>query len=282
MEQYDVEKRRYDYAKFVIVTEHDRIEEWHMEARVAMEALSLETGRDYSFRFTAQGQVDGLLRRYTIEFQGPAAQAVRWLDFDKWSKVVTRLDVRIPMEQTEKGLRAFRDFLDVHGTGNRRHGFSDGRVRKKTGKRDSGGKMIYIGSHRSDYRCIIYVRGSEDPAIEWLFEGPRVMDGAATIRMMRDANHEPYKSDPWGALCTHLWGRGEQELGKDIGMGSIQVAGILRGDYMPDDVVSSILARMEEQFQSLPRSAQLSLLEAIELMPLQPSREGVESDEAAS
>lgn len=276
VERYNTELRRYDYAKFVIVTEPDRIAGWDMEARAAVEALRLESGAEYGVRFTAQGQVDGGLRRYTIEFQGRAAVAVRWLDFDKWSKVVTRLDVRIPMEQTEKGLRAFRDFLDAHGTGNRRHGYSNGRIRKKTGKRDSGGPMIYIGSHRSDYRCIIYERGGQSPAIEWMFEGPRVTDGASIVRTMRAAGHEPYISDPWGALCTNLWGRGEQELQKDIGMGSVQVAGILRGDYMPDDVVSSILQRMEEQYQSLPRSAQLSLLEAIEQMPLQPSRDGVE------
>lgn len=276
MEQYNPEERRFDYAKFVIVTEPDRIPVWDAEARSAVEAWNLEHGTSYGIRFTAQGQVGGGLRKYTIEFQGAAGQAVRWLDFDKWGKVCTRLDVRIPMEQTDKGIRALRDFLDSHGTGQRRHGYSDGRVRKKTGKRDSGGKMIYIGSHRSDYRCIIYERGGQDPAIEWLFEGPRVTDATSGVRLMRAAGHEPYTTDPWGTLCTNLWGRGEQELQKDIGMGSRQIASILQGVYLPDDVVSSILERIEEQYQSLPRSAQLSLLEAIEQMPLQPSREGVE------
>lgn len=279
MERYTTEARRFDYAKFQLVIEVDLIEGYINQALLACNAWNTEHGTDYVPRVEALGHVDGGLRKYTIEFQGPSAQAVKYLDFERWAPACTRLDVRIPMEQTEKGLRAFRDYLDHHGTGQRRHGYSDGRIRKKTSKRDSGGKMIYIGSHRSEYRCIIYERGSDNPAIEWMFEGNRVKDAVNGVRIMRDAGSKPYLGDPWGCVLTTLWGRGEAELQKDIALGSNMIAGILRGDYMPDDVVDSIMERIEEQFQALPRSAQLSILEALENMPLQPSREGVEDNE---
>lgn len=250
MKSYLLADHRADYVKFTLRAPLDLCEQYKLRFIEIVANGEEFDGPD-------SGQHVKALRRhadgnwtYVYEIYGPLAQMVRYFDWDAWSPLLERLDVKFDYDISIEGVRALREHLEGQGSGGRNVQTFNSRVRTKKDGRDAGGFGVAIGSHKSDTRLSSYKRGSERGGIEYQLKGRPVKMGVAVIDMMRKSNQEPAHRDPWSELRQQVFTIAVKDYEKATGLSFSEMCDTLAGGTA-DSIVERSLREIEERVRNL-------------------------------
>ena len=167
---------RIDWISLMVSSHHDHAQQWYAEAMTHWLAEEQRAGRHLRGGWKPQAQFNTSTkeRQYYVEIWGEMAH--KWLMMNYWripGLIVTRLDVRYTLESaTEQGLASFVAAAASMDKGRRNVQTFNSKSRvKKSTARNSGGRGLAIGSHKSDKRVSLYKRAGEPVAIECQLQG---------------------------------------------------------------------------------------------------------------
>lgn len=253
MQPHDVLAHRYDYAKFLLRGPLDLCEHYKLHFVQTIAAGDEDT--DGTSGYKAQPvcrHADGQWT-YTYEIWGPLSAVVRFLDWNQWSKICHRLDIRWDTDVTTSGIRALRDQLEQGGSGGRNVHTFNSRVRNKKDGRDSGGFGVAVGSHKSELRFSAYKRGSEKGACEFQLSGKRIKTAMSVVNMEITEGDKLTRTDPWSTLRIKLLSNALRTLREGSKLNIEEVHTVLTTG-LSDTPVERSLREIERHIEVLDRT----------------------------
>jgi len=258
---------RCDYAKFAVKLTVAAAVQAQQDFINAMEQHPEQGKEGKGYNITSVRRYDDGTYLYVFETWGVQAEAIQYLDFDRWSKHLDRLDVRRDMDVSPSGVNSIYNHLLEHKAGNRNVQLFNSRTRSKRQGRQSGGQGIAIGSHKSDFRMTVYKRGNERGAIEFQLQGKRIQDAVKGTALVKSMDGLPFNESPWAFLIHTCDARGASTAEETFNLGYQAVTDMARGidpDMLKEERMleqaDKLIERMNKpQLQAVLSSVQLRL-----------------------
>ena len=206
---------RYDYVKFTLPLEQDRVQQMYENFRDEIQAWEVPGSANLP-KLTVLGKTLTGSRLYIIECWGEASQAVEQLSWELWSPYLTRLDVKDgAWGATDFGVDKIYRELRAQGTRENLNQFAS-RTRAKVGGRTGGGTGFALGSHKSDLRFSLYKREGEEYHYEVQFTGQQLARQVTSVNRsvaVGICSHD----FRWQALRGNIMAEGLYKLSRYIG-----------------------------------------------------------------
>lgn len=200
----DVTRDRIDYVRLSRKFDVQRGLAWTAVLRDIIERYQDDKkGVKGNFKVGTVKRYDDGEYLYTVQIWGDLCGFLNRLDFDRYSKYVTRLDFRSELGVTKTGLDCIADLAKQNNSARRNINTYDTRPRDKKEGRHAGGIGVALGSHGSTKRLTFYKRGNEKGAMEFqtqMAECTKIINRAVDTAA-RDTN--PDSASKWAYVLMH-------------------------------------------------------------------------------
>lgn len=201
---------------------------------------------------------------WIFEAWGVASGAVVNLDWDMWAKDLVRMDVRGEQDVTKGGVDRVYQHLSHNKKGARNIQLFSSKVRSKRSGRDTGGYGIAIGSHKSDVRITIYVRGNAAGAMEFQFSGKKLAQLIQIENSLKAVYMVDSNADYWIHLMQSIAMHGELELENISGLTRVDLADVIADNAPLETEVELVLQQVDALMDNLSPDALRGVLVSIQ------------------
>lgn len=256
---------RVDYLKFKVDLPSEDIGAWKRVFLAVFDAHHISDGAPHSADVRSVKVVSQGVYQYAFEVWGPSCANVVDLPVDQWMPHLDRIDIRRECDVQPEGLDAAYSFLREH-TGDRRqvNQFSTP-PRTKRGGRHGGGVGVQVGSHKSDFRIIIYRKKGEQGAIEVNLSGDLLKDLKVSAGVMHKSGNYGWASTPWRNFVSTCETRCRAKVEIATGMRLEELADVASGRAIPTLTEEQRLAEVDEHLENLSLTGLSAVYETLQL-----------------
>lgn len=201
---------------------------------------------------------------WIFEAWGVNSAAVYNLDWDTWGKDLVRMDVRGEQDVTKAGVDRLYQHLSHNKKGARNIQLFSSKVRSKRSGRDTGGYGIAIGSHKSDVRITVYVRGNAIGAMEFQFSGKKLADLINVEHSLHHFVSSDTQGNSWKNLMFSIQMHGEIELENISGLSRVDLADIIADNAPLETETELILQQVDNLMDGLSPDALRGVLVSVQ------------------
>jgi len=245
---------RYDYCKFNLQIEPDRLEWYYEQWNGAIFAAQNEGYTEGKHYLHAGGERDGGLRYYSFIASGPVSNLVKWLDWETWSPIVARLDAKEVFIGDLEGIRELYRYIEREDCKKYSHRWHSSRRREKKEGRDRGGRGFSIGSHKSDNYINCYLEKDGNPSMEIQCSGKALKSEVQIVDYMRTKDFAIYHQDPWGVVRRGIQAHGSSIMQLMTGLGYADQCLVLRHEYLDPEKAERDLEAAEKLIRGFSRA----------------------------
>lgn len=162
-----------------------------------------------------------------LEFWGPSAEFVKYLDWDEWSPRLQRVDVKRSSEYIdEKTVLGLHSRL-INQKGTQTLSLISSKSRSKRKGRDAGGTGLALGAHKSDLRVTVYRKPKESGSFEGQMRGRRLSEAVHFTDNVVHNGH-PNAKHPWIVLKWEVIDQAVTRFCNVISLEKHEVAELIR------------------------------------------------------
>lgn len=256
---------RVDYIKFLVPLPVEHVKAWKDVFLAVMDADHIANGAPHTANVGSVKRAENGDYVYAFEAWGEVCANAVELPFEQWAPWLHRVDIRREADVTPEGLNESYRWLEAHcGAGRQVNQFNTP-PRTKRGGRHSGGKGVQVGSHKSDFRVIIYRRTGEMGAIECNLSGDLLKDLKATAMLQhRSLLSEPAYT-PWRRLISTCEVRTQVRARIATGLHLAELQDIAEGKSLRPITEEERLAEVDEHLSNLTLTGLASVYETLQL-----------------
>lgn len=266
---------RVDYLKFKVALPIEEVKKWKDVFLAVFDDANISRGEQHTADVASVKRTETGDYLYAFEVWGESCLNVVDLPLEQWMPHLDRVDIRRECDVTQAGLDNAYAFLRDH-TGDRRqvNQFSTP-PRAKRGGRHGGGIGIQVGSHKSDFRVIVYRKPSEMGAIEVNLSGDLLKDIKDTARMLRRDGNFQWAGMPWRNLISACEVRCRAKVDFACGIPLEELADLASGRAIPSLTEEQRLAEVDEHLENLTLTGLSAIYETLQmkLFPYEATRE---------
>lgn len=213
-----IEGGRIDYLKFSVPLPVEHVKAWKDVWLAVFDADHIAEGKPHTATVGSVKRAENGNYLYAFEAWGEVCANVVELPFDQWAPWLYRIDIRKDCDVTQQGLDTLYSHLRETCGDNRNVQQFNTKPRSKRGGRNAGGIGLQVGSHKSDFRVVVYRRHGEQGAIEVNLTGDVLKDIKDAARMMRKSTEPKWQEQPWRSLMIACDMRGQRKLDLATGL----------------------------------------------------------------
>lgn len=255
---------RVDYIKFYVPLPVEEVKKWKNVFLAVMDDAYISRGEAHTADVGSNKRADNGDYYYYFEAWGPVCANVVDLPFEQWAPWLQRVDVRREADVTEEGLNEVYRWLERNcGAGRQVNQFHTP-ARTKRGGRHSGGRGVQLGSHKSDFRVIIYRRTGEMGAIECNLSGDLLKDLKATATAMVKSGNQAWTNTPWRNLISSCETRCRARTDLAAGIHLEELQDMAEGKTLAPMSEEDRLSLIDEQLQNLSLTGMSAVYETLQ------------------
>lgn len=188
---------------------------------------------------------------YTFEAWGPTCANCVELDLQEWAPFIERVDIRYTCPVTARGLDTLYQVFTKSNSAHRNIQRFDTRPRTKERGRNAGGIGLALGSHKSDFRIVIYKRPSEPGALEFNLAGPQLDNAKRVASLMLAKTNDRWNDAPWRNFILMVAARGLVQCEKASGLKLAEIQQFAEGYMAEEDIAEDRVAQADALMGSM-------------------------------
>lgn len=255
---------RVDYLKFKVPLPVEEVKKWKDVWLAVMDDGWIARGEKHTASVASDHRLENGDYLYSFEAWGPVCSNVVELPFDQWAKWLYRIDVRRECDVTQAGLDEAYKYLREHVGDRRQVNQFDTPERSKRSGRHGGGMGVQVGSHKSDFRIIVYKKTREPGAIEVNLSGDLLKDLKASAMSMRKTGSFGWASQPWRNLVSSCETRCRAKVEYATGMRLEELGDVASGMTVVQLSEEQRLAEIDEHLDRLTLTGMASVYETLQ------------------
>jgi hypothetical protein len=255
---------RVDYLKFLVVLPVEEVIKWKRVWYALFDDDHIASGGPHHATVGSVKRAENGDYMYAFEAWGDVCANVVDLPFDQWAPYLHRVDIRRAVDVTQPGLDVLYSWLRENCGDNRNIQQFNTKPRSKRGGRNAGGIGLQVGSHKSDFRIVVYKRHGEVGAVEVNLAGDVLNDIKSTAMSMRKSNSQPWQDMPWRCLLLACDARGQRKAELASGIPYFGIIDMSTGKNIPEPTTEELLANVDAILDRLPLDGQHAVLETLQ------------------
>jgi hypothetical protein len=202
---------------------------------------------------------------YSFEAWGVDSNLCANLPWGAWAQYIVRMDARNEATIARDGIDRMYQHMRKNKVGSRNLQLFDSRARSKRNGRDTGGYGIAMGSHKSDLRMTMYVRGSENGAVEFQMQGPKLRRLVEIVNRSATTMRTDDSPNLWLLLMQHVNADGMGELATLTGLDYNSIRDVLADSQSTEDEIEMTLTQIDSLLDTLSPEGIHSVLKSVQL-----------------